>query len=213
MKLQDKLNLSISVVALAVSIFTATSAILADAHNKSIELRRYIYNAYHLGQSAAVIYAFARSDHKNPATDGTISDGGASKQIDMWTFAAQGYAQSFQVAADRFIVFRNQLDTSQPTDITTAFSQLTSSILVSAGPKAVAAYELGWQTSVTAIGFSNSSAADVSVADYPKLRATIESDLKVIGANYSMPSTVANGNDLVTALKGVIKVLNQLPSH
>lgn len=212
MKLQDKLNLSISFVALAVSIFTAASDKIANAHKESIDFRKYIYNAYHLGQYAGIIYAFARSDRKNPMPDGTISNNVASNDVEMWTFATQAYAQSFQVAPDRFIAFRNQLVTSQPTDVTTSFSQLNSSILVSAGPKAVAAYELGWQTIVVAIGFINTSSS-VSTADYPKLRARIESDLTVIGINYSMPVTVVNGNDLVAAMRDVIKVLNQLPSH
>lgn len=210
MKTQDKLTIAISLAALLLSTVTAVSDKVAAIHAKKAQVRNVVYCSYHLGQQAGVIYAYARAGDKRPAATGETGDRMADEQIAMRTFAAQGYAQSLHVPPDRFVTFRNLLDAGQPGNVADAFAMLNSDLEASGGPKAVAAYELGYETILFGVGYYAPQTASSIVADYSTIRDKIDADLKVLELNYAMPQTVSDSVSFTTALKGVITLLNQL---
>jgi hypothetical protein len=107
-----------------------------------------------------------------PTVSGETGDRETDAKITARTFAAQGFAQSLQVPPDRFLTFRNLLETRKPEDVSGTFALLNPNLSAAGGAKAVAAYELGWETLLFGVGYLNQNVDPEVSKDYPKSAMT-----------------------------------------
>ena len=210
MKIKDKASLAISLAALLLSVITGVSSWVSASRTKAAQERQVIYNAYNLGQQASVIYCYAKSGGKTPSVTGQTGDKESDEKITARTFAAQGYAQSLQVPPDRFLEFRNLLETGKPENVAETFGLLNPNLSAAGGEKALAAYDLGYETILFAIGYLNQDLAPKAPTEYPKIRDAIDRNLRVLGIANPMPATVSDRAGFTEAMKSAITRLNQL---
>jgi hypothetical protein len=209
MKLQDRITIGISFLALVVSIASAVHDWLVE-HQADVKREQGdVYNAYQLGQSTAVIWAYEKASQTGPPVNGETQAQIGNVQVSLWTFKAQGYAEYFKLTAERFQDFLTQVKRSDAQGTSGAFEELDSTIQVESGRKAVAAYDLGWQTTV----FGIESAANVNsqiVSGYPTVRDHLNGDLKTIGVRYSFPATIASRDEFIASVKAAKGNLDRL---
>jgi hypothetical protein len=182
---------------------------ISAASTAAKQERRDVYDAYRLGQASSVLYAYSKANHEGPAVNGQTQQQIAATEISQWKFSAQGYAESFHISTDSFNSFISQIAGAQPTHVSEAFSQLNSRIQTAADSRAVGAYELGWQTTVIAIGISVKPDTTIS-NEYPQVRDQLNADLRKIGAHYTLPDSVSSTASFVSVMKNVQKVLGEL---
>lgn len=211
LKKEDFANLGISLAALGLSIYATVSEELHAKASEHAAHQLQIYDAYHLGQAASAIYAYARTSNKRPTPSGTTGDAIADAQIAIWTLAAQGYAQTFGMPSDRFVTFRNILEGTDPAGVSAAFDTLNSSFSRSDDRSVLSAYQLGWQTALVGISVESRNADISALGDYRTIRSMIESRLRIVGVSVKMPLSVANQTEYADAMKNVISTLNALP--
>jgi hypothetical protein len=210
MQMKDKASVAISLAALLLSVITGVSSWVTASRTKAAHERLVIYDAYNLGQQASIIYCYAKSGGKTPAVNGQTGDTESDAQIAARTFAAQGYAQSLQVPPDRFLEFRNLLETGKPENVADTFGLLNPNLSAAGGEKALAAYGLGYETILFAVGYSNQRFASDVPTEYPKIRDAIDRNLKVLNIPNPMPATVSDPAHFTEAVKTVISQLNGL---
>jgi hypothetical protein len=210
MQIKDKASLAISLAALLLSVITGVASWITASRTKAAQERQVIYNAYNLGQQASIIYCYAKSGGKSPSVSGQTGDKESDEKITTRTFAAQGYAQSLQVPPDRFLEFRNLLETGKPENVAETFGLLNPNLTAAGGEKALAAYDLGYETILFAVGYLAHDLALEDLTDYPKIRADIDRNLRVLGVSNPMPTTVSDRAGFTEAMRRVITTLNQL---
>jgi hypothetical protein len=209
MKLQDRITVGISFLALVVSVASAVHD-WAVEHQADVKKEQSdVYNAYQLGQSAAVIWAYEKATQTSPPVNGETQAQIGNVQLSLWTFKARGYAEYFKLTAERFQDFLKQVKSSDAQGTSGAFEELDSTVQVEAGRKAVAAYDLGWQTTVLGIE-SAANANSQIVSGYPTVRDHLNDDLKTIGVRYSFPATITSPEEFIASVKAAKGNLDRL---
>jgi hypothetical protein len=200
MKLQDRITIGISFLALVVSITSAAHDWAVERQADVKKEQGDVYNAYQLGQSTAAIWAYEKASQSAPPVNGETQAEIGNVQVSLWTFKAQGYAEYFKLTTERFQNFLRQVKSSDAQGTSGAFEELNSTIQVESGRKAVAAYDLGWQTTIFGVE-SAENTNSLIVSDYPTVRNHLNDDLKSIGVRYSFPVTISNREEFVAAVK------------
>jgi hypothetical protein len=209
MKMKDGLPIGISLAALVLSAVTSVHDWLAASHAATKRVQSDVYNAYQLGQSAAVVYAYEKANQAAPPVNGQTQAQIASVQASLWVFKAQGYAEYFKLSTERFQTFLNQVKNSKEQGVSEAFEELNSTIQVASDHKAVAAYDLGWQTTI--LGIESAANPNSQIADeYATVRTHLDGDLAEVGVKYSFPAAISNRAEFVAAIKAAKTKLDQL---
>lgn len=208
MKMKDVIPIAISLIALFLSIVTSVHDWKKESQAESLKDASDIYNAYQLGQSAAVVYAYQKAS-KPQVANGQSQDQTADVQGSLWTFKAEGYAEYFKLTRERFEAFLKQVKGSDPKDVATTFEELDSTLQVASGHKAVAAYDLGWQTTILGLESAANANSEI-VADYSTARDQLNRDLKEIGVKYTFPPSIADREQFVSAVKESKTILGKL---
>jgi hypothetical protein len=196
MKLQDKLNIGISALALSLSVGTVILDRESSSKTARKEEQKNIYDAYQLGQAAAIIYAYSHAGDVGAPAGGKAPDAVGPEEIGHWSAAAQAYSQSFNISPAEYIAFIEKVKTTAPANLSGTFDELDAAIQIVAGSKAVVAYNLGCQAIIFGIGTKD-------ISDYSRIRDLLNKELSGIGIPYSLPDSVANTAAFVAALKAM----------
>lgn len=207
-KTLDVVNMLVAVAALALSI----SDKVATRELSESAVRKNMYNAYHLGQAMSVVYAYSHANQAGPNQNGQSQQQIAADEENRWTqFSGQIYANALGISASAFNTFVNEIKTTVPEKVANTFPDFNPSVRQSGGDQGVAAYELGWQLTILAIGFAEKPST-MTPEDYAKARDTLNADLKVVGAKSRFPDSITSTADFLNSAKAALKELESMKS-
>jgi hypothetical protein len=206
LKIGEKVNLAIAVIALLLSVEASLHGYLADRHKHIVEIK----NGYSLGQVVAGRVG-VRSVYQGNENDPKLLS--ALNQLD---YLAQEYAQNLSIDPKRMLEFLNSISADQNLLTSSAKQTLEKEISSNGLDEDVSvAYDLGWSSSaysqycVLAARFidRDPSIAASFTAAYPAMIETINGSLKKLGhgsfnprGNLSLPDTCKELSGLVTNL-------------
>ena len=210
MKRQEKFNLIISLLALIVSMGTATYDKVATYREEKRKESQKLYIAYSLGQR--VIQAYIWANQVNPKTEPEREQ--ANREILFQLSNAQGLADSLDLRMNVRDVFQST-DPAQPDDpfSNRIFSTGQERLQTVAGHRAAAAYDLGtwllWAFVESKIVAGDRVKESALIQSYARVRDHINDDLQELGMADKMPKTVFSVKDIEAASSHIKKNLDE----
>jgi len=210
MKRQEKLNLVLSLIALVVSIGTATYDRIATHIGENKKKTHKLYTAYVFGQRVIQGYIWASQiNPKDEAERETV------KRESLFQLAsAQGLADALDLRMNVKEVFEST-DPAKPDNPfnNRIFSVGQERLQAVEGHHAVAAYDLGawllWAFFESKIVAGDSTKEKALIELYPKFREHINGDLQELGIGDTMPNSISSLKDIEVATNRIKLVVEQ----